>query len=216
MSKKILIFGCAGVGKGTLAAELAKKIGIKHISFGECLREEIGKKTELGQKFDFFIKDGNLVPNELVKEFLTKCLGDLNGFILDGYPRNIEQAKILTEVVPDISFMINLYCVDESILVERLVKRGRKDDAIDIIKNRMVVYHQQTEPVLEFCKNLSYPIFDIDGSKSIKEVESLFWSNFLQRFSPSNFSVQCDEELNTPEVVARNEIRSKITFNYGS
>ncbi len=96
----LVLLGAPGSGKGTLASKLSKKFNIPHISTGDLIREEIAKKSELGQKIEKTVKSGKLVSNEIVMKLLFSRLEEkdaVNGFILDGFPRNIEQAKALEE-----------------------------------------------------------------------------------------------------------------------
>lgn len=126
---QIILFGAPGVGKGTQAKFLSEKFNIHHISTGDILREAIKNETQLGKKVKEITSKGELVPDgimaDLIKETLTSS-ENKNGFILDGYPRTIEQAKILEGILSDINdskvFFIHLIANDD-IIVERLTKR---------------------------------------------------------------------------------------------
>lgn len=158
----IVIFGAPGSGKGTQSELIIKDFGLKHISTGELLRKEIKKETPEGLIAKKCIDKGHLVPDELINKMLIKELDseqNEKGVILDGYPRTIPQAeslkKMLNERGTDVSILLDLQ-VEEEVLVDRLLKRGqysgRSDDNLDIIKERLNVYHAKTEPLLEFYK----------------------------------------------------------------
>lgn len=170
----IVIFGAPGSGKGTQSELIIKKHGLHHISTGEVLREEIAKGTELGKIADSYISKGRLVPDELIIEILDDMLTDemlRKGIILDGFPRTIPQAEALAEILSKrgtgVTAVIGLE-VDEEELIERLLKRGkvsgRSDDNKDTIKERIQVYHKNTEPLIDYYKNvgLYYPIVGYD------------------------------------------------------
>lgn len=157
----VVIFGAPGCGKGTQSERIISKYGLHHISTGEVLREEISKGTELGKIADKYISQGQLVPDELIVDILAKVLDASDaaqkGVIFDGFPRTIAQAealnKMLSERNTEVSAVIGLE-VEESELIDRLVKRGersgRSDDNPETIKKRLDVYHNQTNPLREF------------------------------------------------------------------
>lgn len=158
----LILFGPPGAGKGTQAGKLAGKFGWKHISTGDILREEIKRGTALGLEVKSAMDCGQLVPDELLIEimesvFLTDNL--TKGYVLDGFPRTIHQAeeldKMLNKYGQKVSQVISLE-VNEEELVHRLLKRaleqGRKDDTEEVIKNRLLQYHQHTKPLIEYYK----------------------------------------------------------------
>ena len=126
---QIIIFGSPGVGKGTQAKILAVKLGIAHISTGDILREAIKKETDLGKKAKEIVESGGLVPDEIMAEMIKDVLLDercKNGFILDGFPRTIQQAHILTKILSELNYgkpiLIKLDAKDE-IIISRLGNR---------------------------------------------------------------------------------------------
>ena len=171
---QLIIFGPPGVGKGTQAAAVAEKLNLAHISTGEILRKAVSEETELGKKAKEIMDKGNLVPDEImngiVRETLEKVNGD--GFILDGYPRTVNQAIALTEIFEKLKFydvkVINLTADDDEI-TERLLKRGRSDDTRDTILNRLKVYYNSTSPVKEYYEKQGINL-DINGVGDIKEI----------------------------------------------
>lgn len=162
--KNIVIFGAPGSGKGTQSDLIIEKYGLGHISTGDVLRSEIKKGSELGKTAQSFIDNGQLIPDELMVNILAKVYDGFGkvhaGVIFDGFPRTIPQAealkKMLSERGHNVAAMIELD-VPEDELMKRLINRGkesgRADDNEDTIKKRLVVYHSQTQPLIEWYKN---------------------------------------------------------------
>jgi len=185
MNLNLIIFGPPGSGKGTYASRLEAKLGTKAIAMGDIFREAIKQETLLGKKVEKHLKSGQLVPDEIVIEVLKEKISQKDckkGFILDGFPRTIPQAKAL-EKIAKIDAIINLQ-VPEWIIIERLSSRRicrncgavynvlflkpkkegicdkcgsklyqREDDTEKVIKERIKVYEKQTQPLLEYYKN---------------------------------------------------------------
>lgn len=158
----IVIFGAPGSGKGTQSERIVAKYGINHISTGDVLRAEIKNNTELGKIAKGYIDQGQLIPDDLIIDILAKTLDsfkDSKGVIFDGFPRTIPQAEALKKVLADrgqeVSIMLDLD-VPEDELMKRLIKRGqesgRADDNEETIKKRLVVYHSQTAPLIDWYK----------------------------------------------------------------
>ncbi len=158
----IVIFGAPGSGKGTQSERIVAKYGINHISTGDVLRAEIKDNTELGKIAKGYIDQGQLIPDELIIDILAKTLDsfeDSKGVIFDGFPRTIPQAEALKKVLAErgqsVSIMLDLD-VPEDELMTRLIKRGqesgRADDNEETIKKRLVVYHSQTAPLIDWYK----------------------------------------------------------------
>ena len=170
--KNIVIFGAPGSGKGTQSAKLIEKYGLNHISTGDVLRAEIKKGTELGKTAASYIDKGNLIPDDLMVSILASVydsFGDHKGVIFDGFPRTIPQAEALKKMLDErgdrVAAMIELD-VPEDELMKRLILRGqqsgRADDNEETIKKRLVVYHSQTQPLIEWYKNEGIH-YHIDG-----------------------------------------------------
>jgi len=182
-SMKIVIFGPPGSGKGTYASLLKKRLDIPHISTGELVREEIQNKTELGIEIRKYSDAGKLVPDEVITKILKKRLTPIlsKGFILEGYPRSIEQARQL-EKIANVDVVINLI-VPDRVIVDRLSSRvqcrncgaiyneqtlkpkitgkcdkcgaelfKRADDQPDVILERLKIYKANSTPVLDYYK----------------------------------------------------------------
>ena len=161
--KNIVIFGAPGSGKGTQSDKLIEKYGLEHISTGDVLRAEIKRGTELGQTAQKFIDQGQLIPDDLMVSILASVYDsfgrDHRGVIFDGFPRTIPQAEALKAMLAErgdtVSAMLELD-VPEDELMKRLLLRGqqsgRADDNEATIRKRLVVYHEQTQPLIEWYK----------------------------------------------------------------
>lgn len=159
--KYYILFGPPGAGKGTQAGALSEKYNLMHVSTGELLRSEIAKGTELGVKARDLIAAGNLVPDEVVEgmiETLFASNTDKAGFLLDGFPRTLGQAKDLDAMLEKrgekVNAVISIMISDKTIherLAHRAQIEGRADDANEeTINNRIATYHRQTEPLIEY------------------------------------------------------------------
>ena len=159
----VVIFGAPGSGKGTQSERIVEKFGINHISTGDVLRAEIKNGTELGKTAKGYIDQGQLIPDELMIDILASVFDsfkDSKGVIFDGFPPTIAQAGALKQMLADrgqaVSVMLDLDVPEEE-LMTRLIKRGqesgRADDNEETIKKRLLVYHSQTAPLIDWYKN---------------------------------------------------------------
>ena len=180
-SLEVLIFlGPPGSGKGTQAKILTDKLNLNHLSVGDLLRENILNNTELGKLASSYVKSGELVPDELIIDLMDSYITniknktDISGIILDGFPRTINQAIALENKIKQLNVsikaVINLDIPDQKIL-NRLASRGREDDKPELIKNRLNVYRNQTEPLLEFYKKRSL-LDPINGDQAEVDVSN--------------------------------------------
>ena len=168
--------GPPGAGKGTQAKILAEKYNLIHLSTGDILRAEIGKKTHTGLEAQSYMDAGNLVPDKALLSMMESKLTELqsSGIILDGFPRTIPQAEGLNDIFvklnSKINHVLNIH-VEESKLIKRLIERaqnsGRKDDNEEVIIKRQKVYIQLTAPLIDYYKN---EIIQIDGDGTIDQV----------------------------------------------
>jgi len=158
----IVIFGAPGSGKGTQSDRIVNKYGLDHISTGDVLRAEIKNGTELGKTAKEYIAQGQLIPDELMVSILASVFDSFKnskGVIFDGFPRTIAQADALKVMLKErctaIDVMLDLE-VPEDELLTRLIKRGqesgRADDNEETIKKRLLVYHSQTAPLIDWYK----------------------------------------------------------------
>ena len=200
---RIILLGMPGAGKGTQAQIIEEELAIANVSTGAILREVSKSESDLGQKVQSYLNSGQLVPDEIIIEMLVERISKddcNNGFILDGFPRNIEQAKSLDQAGVSIDLVIYLKILEEQI-IERMSGRRihlasgrsyhttfnppkvdgkddltgedlvqRSDDKPDVIKKRLEVYFNETEPMLDFYKNKDIQFYEIDASEPVKAV----------------------------------------------
>ena len=177
----IIIFGAPGSGKGTQGQIPTDRYQLTHISTGEVLREKIRKQTPLGKLADEYISKGQLVPDNVVIDILTKFFADnptSNGYIFDGFPRTLRQGEAMDEMLAEKNESINVVLwldVDDDELVERLVNRGkemgRNDDNLETIKSRLKVYYQKTAPLKKFYSKQG-KLVKINGMGTVEEIFS--------------------------------------------
>ncbi len=179
--KYFIMFGPPGAGKGTHAAPMVKKYKLKHISTGELLRSEIAAGTELGKQAQALIEKGDFVPDVVVEGMIANTFAanpHVKGFLLDGFPRTIQQAIDLDEMLESrdekVTGVISLMIPDEEIKARikgRALVEGRADDANDeTIANRIRTYHAKTEPLIEIYKEKGV-YHEINGLGTIEEVQ---------------------------------------------
>jgi adenylate kinase len=196
---RIVILGAQGSGKGTQAELLSKKLGVPHIDAGQLLREEIAKKTVFGKSIEGLMRRGELLPHKLIDDFMQKRLSQpdcRDGFVLDGYPRHLEEAEFL-DSIEEIDAVVFLQVPDE-LVFERVSKRRvckkclmpvygspgimktkcgkcrgtlvqREDDKPKALERRLRIYHEVTEPLIEYYKPRSI-VRVIDASGSVRPV----------------------------------------------
>jgi len=177
---RLIFLGAPGAGKGTQAQLLAKSCGIAHISTGDILRAEVKDQTDLGLKAKSNMDKGELVPDSLLLDMIRGRLSQddatSKGWILDGFPRNVAQAefldRLLTEIGQKYDLAIDLHVPQER-LVERLLNRAtiqnRPDDTEDVIRRRLVVYEQQTAPLIDYYQ-LKGILRSVDGDRELAAV----------------------------------------------
>lgn len=175
----IVLFGPPGSGKGTQSEKIIEKYNLVHISTGDLLREEVAAQTELGKRAKTIMDSGELVSDEIVIGMIRKKVEENKGgpgFIFDGFPRTVEQARELRKVLSDydeeVNIMISLDVPREE-LVKRLLNRGketgRSDDNMETINNRIDVYNKQTIPVTYYYDKMRKHV-SVDGIGSIEKI----------------------------------------------
>ena len=179
----VILFGAPGAGKGTQANFLIKKFDLTQISTGDMLREAVKRKTELGRKVETIMSNGDLVPDDIIFSLISDRLDNKdvkNGFIFDGFPRNLKQAQKLDEIMNDMNINLDFVFhidVNEIILTSRIENRAkqekvtRKDDTSEVLIERLKVYNRETKPVLEHYSKQNI-LKVIDGMGTIEEVSS--------------------------------------------
>jgi adenylate kinase len=173
----IILFGPPGAGKGTQAAKICSHYNLPHLSTGNIFRENIKNETPLGKKVKSILDAGNLVPDQTVVDLVASELDKSeyeNGVVLDGFPRTVAQAEALDAYLlkngKQIDFFITLNVPEEE-LIKRILSRGegRSDDTPEKIKNRLKVYRNETEPVMNHYKAKG-AVKEINGLGSIDEI----------------------------------------------
>ncbi|MBB2184269.1 adenylate kinase [Lachnospiraceae bacterium MD1] len=203
---KIIMLGAPGAGKGTQAKKLAEKYGIPHISTGDIFRANIKNGTELGKKAKVFMDQGLLVPDELVVDLVVDRFKESDcekGYVLDGFPRTIPQAKALDDALAKngdaVEYAIDVDVPDENIIRRMSGRRAcvncggtyhivtippkkegicdvcegelilREDDKPETVEKRLKVYHEQTQPLIDYYK-IKGILKSVDGTKDLEEV----------------------------------------------
>jgi adenylate kinase len=167
---RLVLLGPPGAGKGTQAQKLSEKLGIPQISTGDLFRKNISDNTPLGVEAKRYLDAGDLVPSELTNKLVEDRIEQpdaADGFILDGYPRSVEQAQALDEMLKNHNTRLDAvleFAVAEEELFERLKSRGRADDTEEVIRNRMQVYRDETEPLLEYYSHNNLQTVDAVGT----------------------------------------------------
>ena len=202
----IIMLGAQGTGKGTVAGILSQKLGIPQISTGDIFRKNVKEETNLGIEANKYMKNGQLVPDEITVPMVANRLNEedaKDGFILDGFPRTIPQAEVLdkalTELGDKIDYAVNVDVPDENIINRMSGRRAcvncgatyhivhippkkenicdtcnaelilRDDDKPETVKNRLEVYHNQTQPLIEFYEAKGV-LKSVDGTVDMKDV----------------------------------------------
>lgn len=175
----VILLGPPGAGKGTQASRIAERLGIPTISTGDIFRANMAEGTEIGKQAQAYMDRGEFVPDSVTNTMVKARLAApdaANGFLLDGYPRSVEQAHVLRDMLLDLGKSIDVVLeiqVDEDEVVERMLKRAqeqhRTDDTEPVMRHRLEVYHQQTEPVATYYVDQDL-LEVVDGSGTIDEV----------------------------------------------
>ena len=200
---RIILLGMPGAGKGTQAQLIQEKLSIANVSTGAILRDVSKSETDLGMRVQSFLNSGQLVPDEIIIEMLVDRISMqdcLDGFILDGFPRNIQQARSLEEAGVDIDLVVYLK-ISEDEIINRMSGRRvhlpsgrsyhlvfnppkvegkddvtgedlvlRSDDTPAVIKKRLEVYFKETEPMLAYYRDQNLKFYEVDAGNSVDEV----------------------------------------------
>lgn len=188
---RLVLLGAPGSGKGTQATRLREHLQVPHISTGELLRAAVAAGTPLGLQAKSVMEAGSLVSDDIVLGMLEERLGKDDaraGFVLDGYPRNLAQARALESLLARLQQPVDVAVqldVDTTLLVERISGRaaqeGRADDTPEAVRNRLAVYEQQTAPVVDFYRNLG-KLVSVHGVGSMDEV----FTRIVEAIDPGN------------------------------
>jgi len=180
---RLLLIGAPGSGKGTQAVRLAERLGITHISSGDLLRQHVTDGTTLGKTVKEYVTRGDLVPDQMVLDMLRKPIvtaSENGGYVLDGFPRTVEQAEIAYDTAKDlgVAVQVGIYlAVERQELVRRLLARGRgSDDTQDVIEHRLEVYEDKTRPMIAYYAERE-KLITVNGARPADEVT---WSLTVQ------------------------------------
>jgi adenylate kinase len=183
---RLLLIGAPGAGKGTQATRIAEHFDVAHISSGDLLRDHVARGTAIGRRAEEYMERGDLVPDELVLDMLRKPVTDAvaaGGYVLDGFPRTVEQAEAAYAVAKDLGVAVQIavhLAVDPASLAERMIARGREggrpDDTPEVIKHRIAVYEERTQPLLDYYAERER-LITVNGDRPIDEVT---WSVVVQ------------------------------------
>lgn len=183
---RLLLVGAPGAGKGTQATRIADHFHVAHISSGDLLRDHVGRGTATGRTAQEYMERGDLVPDEVVLDMLRKPVTEAaaaGGYVLDGFPRTVEQAEAAYAVAKDLGVAVQVAVhlgVDPASLLERLVARGeesgRTDDTPEVIKHRIDVYEERTKPLLDYYAQRER-LVTVNGDRPVDEVT---WSVIVQ------------------------------------
>ncbi len=170
---KLLFIGPPGAGKGTQAGKVAARLGIPHVSTGEMFRDHVARGTDLGRQVDAIMTAGDYVPDEITVAMLKERIAQddaAGGFILDGFPRTLPQVSALDHLIGESGLdRVVLFLVDEDVLADRMLARGRDDDTEETIRNRFQVYNDQTQPLLSLYRDRGI-VVEVDGMGEIEEI----------------------------------------------
>lgn len=173
---KILLIGPQGSGKSTQGKLLADYLNIPYISTGDIFRNIASVDTDEGRRIKTILDSGKLVDDETVVSLIKKRISESDcgsGFILDGYPRTLEQAQ----KAEDLNFERAIYFkIPKGVVLERLLKRGREDDTEELIKKRLEIYFQETEPLLSYFKDKGI-LVEIDGVDEVEKIKQVVREN---------------------------------------
>ena len=171
---RIILFGPPGCGKGTQATFISESLSIPHLSTGDMLRSSVSSGSEIGLKAKHIMESGGLVSDEIVLSIVEERIAEHdceNGFILDGFPRTVNQAEKLDLLLSNnhkLDFVLRIK-VDEEEIIKRLIERAREDDKPEIIKNRFKTYNNETQPLIPFYEERKI-LFNINGMQKIEKV----------------------------------------------
>jgi len=172
---RLVFIGPPGAGKGTQAAKVVERYKLAHLSTGDMLRAARDAQTEIGKKADQYMSRGELVPDEVILDIISERLEQPDcqgGYLLDGFPRTIPQAEGLDRMLAAKNTPLDVVLelrVPEEELFRRLSGRGRADDKPEVIRQRLVAYRQQTEPLLEYYQKKGL-LKSVDGVGTIDEI----------------------------------------------
>jgi adenylate kinase len=186
-----ILLGAPGVGKGTQAQLAAEAHGWSHLSTGDLLREEVAAGSELGTQASTFMSRGDLVPDEVMVGMVAARIDSLapeDVLLLDGFPRTFVQAEALEAASPSGSIGLALYfTAPDTVLTQRLLGRGRKDDTQEVIQHRLSVYRETTQPLVAFYSERGI-LSEVKADRPVEDVQSDFLSTVQNALGKTNLA----------------------------
>jgi adenylate kinase len=189
----LLVLGPQGAGKGTQAKRIAAEYEIPHVATGDMFRAELAAGTDVGKQVGEIMKRGDLVPDELTVAMIENRLAQpdaAEGFVLDGFPRNLAQAGALDTMLSSIGRGLDailFFAISDAVAMERALSRaaleGRADDTREVIAHRLEIYHRETEPIVEHYR-MTGKLIPLHADRSIEQVWSEI-ANALQQVVPA-------------------------------
>ena len=174
----LLLLGPQGSGKGTQAKRIEAEYDVPQVASGDIFRNAIAAGSELGRRVAPILDRGDLVPDDLTVALIRERLTELDGFVLDGFPRTLEQADALDAMLAEIGKPLDailFFQLDDDVAKERLLGRaheeGRSDDTPEVIARRLEIYHELTEPVVEHYR-VTGKLVPLHADRSVNEVWS--------------------------------------------
>lgn len=174
---RLIFLGAPGAGKGTQAEALAAAQNIPHISTGDILRQAVTEQSPLGLQAKSYMDKGELVPDDLIMGLIKERLGQVDaqqGWILDGFPRNLDQAQELNKLLQQMNQTYDkvvYFEVSKEALVTRMLERGRKDDNEATVSRRLDVYQEQTVPLIKLYRDVN-SLLVVDGNADVATVSN--------------------------------------------
>jgi adenylate kinase len=172
----LLLLGPQGSGKGTQAKRIEAEYDVPHVASGEIFRNAIANGTDLGKRVEPILARGDLVPDDLTVALIRERLSQLDGFVLDGFPRTLAQADALDAMLAEIGKPLDailFFQLDDATATDRMLGRareeGRSDDTPEVIARRLQIYHQDTEPVVEHYRATG-KLVPLHADRSMNEV----------------------------------------------
>jgi adenylate kinase len=178
---RIVLLGPPGAGKGTQAQLLAGRLGVPAVSTGDMLRAAVAAGSELGRRVESILASGGLVDDALMAEVVRDRVAQADagrGYLLDGYPRTLPQAETLAGILDDAGQALDavvLVDVPEDELVRRTLLRGRGDDKEEVIRERLRLYREKTEPLIGYYRERGL-LREIDGNRPVEDVTSRMYA----------------------------------------
>ena len=174
MKNRLLFLGPPGAGKGTQAARICEANGMKHLSTGDLLRAEVSAGSELGREAESLMNKGELVSDALVLAIVESQMRAVagGGWLLDGFPRTLPQAEALDPMLSELAQPIEavvLLELDDAVLIQRLLSRGRADDSEQVIRNRLEVYRDKTSPLISYYRRKNL-LITVPAEGNVEEI----------------------------------------------